>query len=898
MTSAQLRDRIGPYRIVARVGAGGMGEVFKAWDPRLERDVAIKLLHPEMAADPDRQKRLLAEGRAASALNHPNILRVYDADVDGSSYYLVSEWLEGKSLRDELSRGPLPLKRLLDLAVQIADGLAAAHATGIVHRDIKPENIMLARDGTARIVDFGLARSDPHAPGMATAIGQAATVTASLDGAVSGTPAYMSPEQARGIAGDFRTDQFSFGALVYEMATGQHAFRRDTLADTLVAVLHDEPKPIAAINPRVPTVVVWIIEQCLSKDATERYGATEDLARELRRVRERLRETHGEPEQVSRRPLRRWTIPVAMVGAAAITAIGLLAMQPATAVLRFTPIASAAGYEGTPTWSPDGQSLAWVAEVDGVLQIFTRRIADAVASQITRGRFDAEQPFWAPDSRGLYFISPAGDGNGLWHVGTAGGRPELLLENVNHAAIDRSGRQLALLRSEKNMRQRLWWASVTGGDLVQETRDRFGEERGFGLGGQLQFRPDGRALLAWVFNDRQEETETSSAYYLVPIERGAEVQSVLSSVPSTANLPPFSWLPDNRHVVVGIADASGGTRHLWIADTASSVISQLTSTHTNETAPSASPDGQRIAYSSEEVDFDLVSISEDGRALSRALATARNEMDPAWSPDGDQFAFVSDRDGTMGIWVRSRDGQWERPLVRSTDFDDSRTETLGALAYSPDGRTLAFFRRGTKQATLWLIPAGGGTPQEMLSGDPDFSYHDAPTWSPDGDWIAYTRSIGPEFSLAKVRVGTRETTLLMEHVTAFSRSAWSPDGAWIAIEAGGGLVRVPSSGGNPETLLSEPPMAYSWTDARRLVVLVEGESIGHLAMVEIDTATKQVTTLNPDLGTVPVANQPIRGFSFVKGRGFLTSLASARSDIWLLEGFLLPTRGLIRWPRR
>jgi eukaryotic-like serine/threonine-protein kinase len=171
MTSAQVRDRIGPYRIVARVGAGGMGEVFKAWDPRLERDVAIKLLHPEMAADPDRQRRLIAEGRAASALNHPNILRVYDADVDGSSYYLVSEWLEGKSLRDELSRGRLPLKRLLDLAVQIADGLAAAHAMGIVHRDIKPENIMLARDGTARIVDFGLARSDPHSPDQAAQMG-------------------------------------------------------------------------------------------------------------------------------------------------------------------------------------------------------------------------------------------------------------------------------------------------------------------------------------------------------------------------------------------------------------------------------------------------------------------------------------------------------------------------------------------------------------------------------------------------------------------------------------------------------------------------------------------------------------------------------------------------------
>ncbi|MGH9202963.1 MAG: serine/threonine-protein kinase, partial [Vicinamibacterales bacterium] len=170
--------------------------------------------------------------------------------VEDTSYYLVSEWLDGKSLRDELARGPLPIKRLLDLSVQIADGLAAAHAIGIVHRDIKPENVMLARDGTARIVDFGLARSDPQLSALSRVAGHATTI--SLDGGLGGTPAYMSPEQARGTAGDFRTDQFSFGALVYEMATGTFAFRRDTVADTLSAVLHEEPRPIADLNPRLP----------------------------------------------------------------------------------------------------------------------------------------------------------------------------------------------------------------------------------------------------------------------------------------------------------------------------------------------------------------------------------------------------------------------------------------------------------------------------------------------------------------------------------------------------------------------------------------------------------------------------------------------------------------------
>jgi serine/threonine protein kinase len=384
------RGTIGPYRIVARVGAGGMGEVFKAWDPRLEREVAIKLLHPDAALDSGRQRRLLAKGRAASALNHPNILRVYDADVDGTSYYLVSEWLEGKSLRDELSRGPMPVKRLLDLAVQIADGLAAAHGIGIVHRDIKPENVMLARDGTARIVDFGLARADPSASPLSTADGHATTV--SLEGGLSGTPAYMSPEQARGNAGDFRTDQFSFGALLYEMATGTFAFRRDSVADTLSAVLHEDLKPIAELNPRIPAAFRWIVEQCLAKEASERYSATDDLARELRRVRDRLVEALADSKAavVPDTGGKRRTAVLAL-GSAALTGVVVAALLwsggRTSSSPSFLPFATDSSYEGAPAWSADGQSVAYVADVDGVLQVFIKRLGDALTPSSHAGSF-------------------------------------------------------------------------------------------------------------------------------------------------------------------------------------------------------------------------------------------------------------------------------------------------------------------------------------------------------------------------------------------------------------------------------------------------------------------------------------------------------------------------------
>jgi eukaryotic-like serine/threonine-protein kinase len=276
-------SRIGPYEILGRLGAGGMGEVWRARDPRLDRDVAVKALPEEVADDAARLARFAAEARAASALNHPNIVTIHEVGQDAAGPYIVMELVEGRTLRELLLGGALPVRRVLEIASPLADALARAHERGIVHRDLKPENVMISRDGLVKILDFGLARADAGAPETAGREDQTLT-----DGArgIAGTAAYMSPEQASGQTLDGRSDQFALGALLYEALSGRRAFRRGSRAETLAAVIREDPEPLSASCDRVPIPLRWIVERCLSKDPGDRYASTRDLARDLKSVRD------------------------------------------------------------------------------------------------------------------------------------------------------------------------------------------------------------------------------------------------------------------------------------------------------------------------------------------------------------------------------------------------------------------------------------------------------------------------------------------------------------------------------------------------------------------------------------------------------------------------------------
>ena len=327
---AELPSSFGPYHILGPLGAGGMGQVYRARDTRLQRFVAIKILHEHAALDPERQRRFAQEAAAASALNHPNILTVYDVGVDGGVQYFVSELIDGTSLRDEMNRGHMPLRRVVDLVHQIAEGLAAAHGAGIVHRDLKPENVMVTPDGRVKIVDFGLAKNVEDDASVVAA----RTTTQTAEGLIMGTVPYMSPEQARGSPADFRSDQFALGIVLYELATGSHPFRRETPVQTMSATIAEEPPDPATVNPNLPVVLRWMIRRLLAKVPRDRFAHTADLAADLRTIRENLAEAtsaSGVTPAIAP-PRRNWQF---------LAATATLAVAVLTAVIWALPVSDA-----------------------------------------------------------------------------------------------------------------------------------------------------------------------------------------------------------------------------------------------------------------------------------------------------------------------------------------------------------------------------------------------------------------------------------------------------------------------------------------------------------------------------------------------------------------------------
>jgi eukaryotic-like serine/threonine-protein kinase len=880
-------EAFGPYRILALIGQGGGGVVYRAWDPRLQREVALKVLHRRRGVTLARAERFVAEARAASALNHPNIVTVFDASFDDDTPYIVSELIDGRTLRHDITKTVLPVRRVLDIATQIADGLAAAHEAGIVHRDLKPENIMLTGSGRVKIVDFGLAQSGGWQLALDPPTG-ADMQTQTDAGLRAGTVPYMSPEQAQGTFADFRSDQFSFGLVLFEMAAGHPAFERDTAAATLDAILNDEPATGQLTDRAVPPPYRWIVERCLAKNASERYASTTDLYRDLETLRDRFGELVA--PQPPRTPSRTSPWGRLLVGTALAATVmsGVLLViagddipTAAGDALTFAPLTSDPGYEGMPAWSPDGQTIAYVADVDGTLQLFTRLRSSSVSAQITQAAYDCRYPFWSPDGKRLYFISLARDRESLWSISAAGGTPQVVIENVTRAAISPDGKTIAFLRDEHP-------EDVVGAATLWFWTASSGEQKYQGFHGVRfieaapAFSPDGRTLALSAVPRTINVPPDARGWQLwvLPMSGGQpyrRLQSLNEVVPRVTNL---AWMPDSRHLVLGLRLIGTLESHLWMADLERDRAWALTRGSGSESYPSSSPDGTQVAFSAGESDYDVVEVST--RGVRRMFGGSRNESDPVWSSDQSLLAYVTDRSGQDEIWVSSGDGlAAHRPLVAQNLFGDDRTIMLAAPVFSPDGRRVAYQRNGYKPVwplRIWISQTAGGT--VPLLPPTIEGYQSAPTWSPDGEWIAYADWTDREWRLAKVRVGSDRPIILRSDGIPNATPAWSPTGDWITWETQDGLLLVSPDGTGQRLFSDEYWLAHTWSrDGTRIFAIRETEDL-RLTLVSLDRHSGRLRVI-ADLGPSPPVNNPVKGLTVsADGERFVTSIVSLRGDLW------------------
>src|SRR3981081_1080007 len=563
--------KLGSYEIVASLAAGGMGEVYRARDESLGRGVALKVLPKELASDPDRLRRFEQEARAAAALNHPNILAVYGfSTTEEHAPYLVTELLEGQTLRERLQQGEIPIRKAVEFALQTARGLAAAHDRGIVHRDLKPENLFLTRDGVVKILDFGLAKLIvPETGASQTSV---ATVSVSEPGVVLGTVGYMSPEQVRGQVIDHRSDIFSLGAILYEMVSGNRAFEGQTAADTMSAILKEDPAELSGAGRNRPPALGRLIHRCLEKDPAERFQSARDLAFNLELL-SREESGSGAAAAFPARGGRRWLIPalaaLALLGAAGLgfLARGLRPRVENSSPAELRRLTDFVGMEEFPALSPDGKSVAFTADVSGRRQIWVRLLAGGTPLQVTRDDADHQYPRWSPDSSSLIYFSPSRepDGEGkIWQISALGGTARPLVNSLGGADLSHDGKHIAYFHSHQGELERAV-ADPDGSNPCRLTS--LPTEYNYS---DLRWSPDDEKL-----GFQRGRTFDYDVFYVA-----AEGGSTQAITQDGNPLEGFAWLPDGSGVVYSSSRGDTvlylRTMNLWSVKTGGKDLRQLT----------------------------------------------------------------------------------------------------------------------------------------------------------------------------------------------------------------------------------------------------------------------------------------------------------------------------------
>jgi Tol biopolymer transport system component len=698
-------------------------------------------------------------------------------------------------------------------------------------------------------------------------------MTETESGMVLGTAAYMSPEQTRGLAVDKRTDIWAFGCVLYEMLTGRPAFGGVTVSDTIAAILEREPNWELLPQP-TPVPIRSLLRHCLQKDRTERLRDIGDARPNLDQPSASGADRHHSNARFLQRLTR--ATGLAVLVAALGAAVVYVAAQPTsldTRAVRYTPFATDPHFEGYPAWSPDGRSIAYLADLVGERHILVRGLDAAVPTRVTTTIQNPSHIFWSHDSTRIYYSRAA---SGIWSVSVAGGEPQRVLEDARIAAMSPDGGTLAFLRG-RGGNTSLWFSPTDDFAPVHYRTAPFPEAFTFSQG--LAFSPNGRNLA--VLLEPRERAAFETELWVVPTSSDPP-RRARDRVPHGFEHARVSWTADNRHVVLGGALAGRGNMDLYVVDAASGLIYALTSGVTEAVSPSVSPDGNRIAFASGTDAADLMHVNLDGSEIRTLLASARDERDPSWSPNGAQVAYVTNARGTPEIWLRSIREGWSAPVVRADSTGSANFRSLGRPVFSPDGQRLAYdVLAGTHGIWVSSISGGQAVPLDNQSSD-----QHSPSWSPDGEWVAYQRLRDKQWELVKVPVsGGAPVALADANAGGGPHIAWSPSGEWIAQTIGQTLRLVSADGARKRNLgRGSPAFAFSRDGALLHALRRSATDDWELATFVVATGVEQ-RPVRLDLSP----NASVSGFSLhPDGTSFATSVAIPRYDIWLIEGFKTP----------